>query len=469
MRRVVFILILLVFAAPASASLASLEARSANLESPFVEGGLAGIEAMAPATGGVPPASLRLSAETLEILVDHEAQNTSVATVSPPSETWRSKYSFTDATAEVRTDRQDAYLLLLPAGGGLSFKLDTFAATALTTPVSELQEVLHPLAERAPLVADVSAAHSWIVDTPTRMSFQGDFLLVVWDYDVDVDAAEGAWRQSSGEERHSKVADVDPVRGIESIELRQFVLRATQAELELDVHRPEAVRVLAASSMARASLVRFEDARGTLASRSGAKDVVGDLDVEGRLTIALRRGGGDFLGATVDGEATSARLGSQAIPLEPVRHGGTAWPWILLAAGTLALAVGGLEWRYWRIRGATERYDFETTARLAPLLLSLRYRRRDTALLLAIALARLDRLEDARRVATRLGRRTEDHVARHYLLGYIEARKRRWGPARKHLVACIEAVPALAAQIQADPLFSMILSPRPEAPDEAYS
>lgn len=470
MHGLAILTFILVAATPASAAgLASLDAHSVDLDASSTHGRLVGIEAAAGPSGGPPATSMHLLAETLEVLVEHEAKNASVATLSGPSDTWRTTHAFTDAAADIATDRRDTYLLLAPDQEDLFFTSDAMQLMVAAAAGQQLQEVQQVVTPREPHVVDITRSHTLAPAAPTNLFITGDLVLVLWDYDVRVESAEGPWAASSGERRTPTAIDTDPLRGAETVELRQFILRATNATLRMDVERPEDVRIHASTSAAAATRADFQDAHGTLASAAGAREVSGDvIVVEGELAVGMARSA-DHVTAQVEGASGTARIGAEAIVLKP-SDGLSPWmAWLVGAFATIAAAAVGLEARFRALRRSAESRDFETAARLAPLLVRLRYRRSDALLLLTIALARLDRLEQAEQAAKRLGDRAQDDVARHYLMAYIAARNRQWGPARRHLHACIEAVPDLEPQIRANPLFSFILAPRPGAPNDPYA
>lgn len=374
--RCLFLCLLLALAPAASArSVATLDVGAAEgVGSNLLEGDLLAFRSTGPREASPAPGAFHLEAQRLRVEADGE-RGSSVATVGllPSS---LSSVSVDHGTARASGagigQDTDVFLAALPGGAAPRVRIEAQRlglSAADGTPV-EAQRFVN--SERPAVRVGTLGGHAADFDGGATIVVEGDFLLILWDWRLNVETPRGTSEYVSGRAELGGTAGV-----VHEVRLRQLYVFATDARLEFQVERADSLSLLVDAREWRVDGdVRFQEATGSLRVDGGSVAVLApEMVLEGAFRIALGRATGGTLPLVVRGEGEArAHLAGDVYQIAPA--GDRPWRLLAILAACAVLAAGAFVLRrdvggraFRAMESAMDAGRYDEVLRLGPRLL----------------------------------------------------------------------------------------------------
>jgi hypothetical protein len=304
------------------------------------------------------------------------------------------------------------------------------------------------------------------------LTVRGDFVVTLWEWDVDVTADGSQHHYPSGRDSVEHVPFPLDVRGIESSHMRQTYITAHDGVLDV-LLRPQVFALHGTElGIATQGLMRIRDMSGSVPAASTHLEN-GRLDMRGELSAVLQPSQDGLLLASVRGHVDSLNADGQPLTVTTARRDPTG-VWVVAAAVVVATAAWLLVRRRLQLSRAMrsleaemERGAYAEVAKRGSALVRTRRHGRDAVVMHAVALLRLGRYDEAAATLMAVRRwRGEDLGVKEYLLANVYAARGDRAAAREAIKRCLAVAPTMRLEILHNPRLAPLLA---KNPTEGYS
>jgi hypothetical protein len=467
MKRVVLASIVLLGLLPwaAGAAFDGLEAKQVATRDPAHLVGAFHALAATPSPSAA-SASLEASGD-LTLWVDGvDDPNTVLAQPVQPKEV-HDRHTFAEATVTTLAVRANASVFLVPLDGpSATLRTEGVELGPSTSAAASPSWKVRAEPERASLQVPVEGLVEARASAGSVMELSGDFLLVLWDWDLSVRSPGGDEDFGSGERYRETVPPTAGVRTVASYSRHQLTLLVEDGTLRLALPPGWAGTLhLPTGTLSTAGVVVLEKATGPLDTPAGRVELSQSrLELAGDV-VAQLQAAGSGLHVTLEGEPRSVMADGKVAStlVQPP----APFPWLAAVGGAALLALPPGAWVARRARDgrrARELEDamacgeYDRAAQIFAPLVRVRRHRSQALLLGALSLIRLRKMGEAERLL-------EDEQAWRdnapgilpYLRAHVAAEKGAWDAAQHQLVAAVAAAPSLGEEISANPVFAPLL------------
>lgn len=329
--------------------------------------------------------------------------------------------------------------------------------------------------ERTPPRAAGSGLLQWVSEEDGTLEVQGDFRMVLWAWDLQVEHGNGTTLLESGWE-------VDPVEPLPE-ETARVVGNSRSSQLHLDVHggrlrvqglNAADTRLLLTDTYADVGgAIHLREVRGEVFDGSGAREVeTGDLLFKGKLTVESAGSEAGRIKLRLSGVVENAYSGTEVLSwVAPVRGGRTLAWYVLGGFVASVVAPGTVGALYFRRRSldllraeAEALYsagDFVALVdRLPPLLRGPRTYSQDAVVMQVEALSGLGRYAEAHALLDRqaLWRGQGRRLTHDYLSAIVHMREGNWPAASRAIQDCLRTDPMFGAEALRNPVLASLRS-----------
>lgn len=415
-----------------------------------VAGRLAVLADLTPMTN--PSEGLEFSAEALFVERTYTQAYATAAGISvhDPPQTTQAEH----AKASIRSVGVRPGAELYVIGDDAQVDLDWDCGRFRFSPVEWLEVPRRLEATRSSDAVSVSTKTEWMACGPTQVAIHGDFRIVVWEWDLEVETASGSTTYRSGDEARDQAAATDTGAA-------QLFLRVTDGNLTVrsQVELP-ALRVFLADEVAsvEGSLV-FHDVTGRFNIDSPRELSSESLELVGSLRLGVLREGAPAF--DLHGALTDAQSDGRPVRISAPDAASSRW-WLLPLIGVALLAPLGagagvtlrrrwLENRIDLVEGLIQEGSYSRAATASTALVRSRTFHVDGVVLRMDALLRDGRPQEALSFLDGAG---EIGAGARPIIDFGRARAHaalgQHAEARAHVEACLRAAPEMLPQIQDD-------------------
>lgn len=296
----------------------------------------------------VAPAGLHLSARHLRIETDLQTQTGPSAAGKPQHDTQESQE--TNAIAEASPARHGFLFFVGPQPGRPApvAHLEGAKAHLLPVPASAAEPPRRVSSARPPLAAGAGPAID-VAGAPGTLRLEGDFVLTMWEWDLNVTTTSGTHTYPSGYAYHARAPSVGSVDTFGDSAERQLFVYADGAVLDLVLpDGASAALDIQPTSLGLDGRLTLAGPTGTLATAQGPRTLRDGDWVTGVLTAALGDLSRDSFHLGASGTVRDTSLGGAVVPAV-LPEAGIALETAVAGAATLLL-VAAAGWAWWRRR-----------------------------------------------------------------------------------------------------------------------
>lgn len=432
----------------------------------------------APVASRIAPAHLGLSARLLHVETDVERYDVTTYATIPTQDVERHTYASVQGSSQPARKGFSFFLAPQPGHAPPTVHAEGIAATLSVDADGLVEHQPRWVPTARPTITSPDGPILAVGNDGLRsLRIEGDFVLMLWEWDLMLNSPSGSALVTSGFTGQSYLPALPEPIGDNAVgrdfEERQVFLYAQDAVLDvtLPVGAAAAITMVDAQG-SLAGRVRLAGPDGVAATDSGSVALQDGDWLDGDLHVqASELSESDFRFA-IGGEPEDARIGGRAATLGSI-HGvasSSMW-WVagLAAVGLVAIAAAFVvrhradRAHVAAVKTLMDAADYKGVVdRTTPRLLRLRRYGDAVRTQRAVAQLVLGRTNDA--AQTLEGWSTGHEATRDYLWACVHAARGETAAAAKRLQSCMQRDPTLARQLLADPLMGQVGGARSSAP-----
>ncbi len=425
-----------------------------------------------PPPARIAPSGFVLYGQDIDVAMDVRHGDPTLLVASPPSPTETVDAPFQDGASGATTAvRADFSFFVAPLPGVAAPRVTLACGEGQVEASGDLQKEAsrYVLSDR-PALRGASPSSSWTRTSGwTSVAMDGDFAMMLWDIDFDVQDANATHSFKTGYFFESSLpVDTGDYNVAGRSESRQAYLVVRGGHLEFTF--PESAALALNFVVADAQVegqASFTNAAGSLQTPDGAVAVSGAASIDGQLAMSFGVRRDNRFDANVSGSPTHAVTGGRLVTygtiVEPPAAGSPS-VWLVGAIGVAALVTAGvplarrsaLRRQMARLEALAEAGQFRAVVRaVTPGLLRSRRFQEDTQVVRSVSLLRLDRLTEAQ--ASLDGWQGPQSAQVDYLWAFLHAKRGESSLARHRIASCLARDETMRLDVESNPLFASLL------------